>query len=107
MNDIPGISFDPYVVLIEWFTSRTERGHLMWNIETEAITASVSLPPLVHIRFATRADVSSKCVRWNSFYVRDNHNKELFHINSDHAANDSATLPAVNALFITALRNVR
>lgn len=106
-DTLASFNVDPRLVLIGWFISRTERGRLTWNVEMEAVTASVSLPPLVHIRFSTRTETGSTCVRWNSFYIRDNDHKELFRIDSDHAATDSATLTAVNALFISALRTVR
>lgn len=105
MNHNISGTFDPRVVLTEWFTSRTERGRLTWKLEVESMTALASLPPLVHIQFTTHTDADGKCVRWDSFCVHDNY-KELFRIDSDDGANDSATLTAVNALFLAAQRSV-
>lgn len=103
MNEQPGGTFDPQIVLIEWFTTRTERRVLRWNVETEAITASVSLPPLVHVRFATRPFSGDNGIRWESFYVRRD-NEELFRVESQDAADDSAAFAALNALFMAALK---
>ena len=60
-------SYNPYLVLINWFASETEQCRLRWNIEGDAITASASVPPLVSLRFAM-SDNASGNKRWSSFF---------------------------------------
>ena len=93
-------SYNPYLVLINWFAARTQQCRLRWNIEGDAITASASVPPLVSLRFAMYHDASGND-RWSSFSVRTK-SRELFRVNSNCSVTETSVLvAAVNALFVS------
>jgi hypothetical protein len=99
-------SYNPYLVLINWFAARTEQCRLRWNIEGDAITASASVPPLVSLRFAMSHDASGN-ERWSSFSVHTT-SRELFRVNSNRSVKESSTLvAAVNALFVSMMKSVK
>ena len=97
-------NYNPYVVLINWFASRTEQCRLSWNIEGGTITASASVPPLVSLRFAISDDASGN-KRWSSFFVRTA-SRELFRANSNRSVKETSALTAAaNALFVSVMRS--
>lgn len=97
-------SYNPYLVLINWFASETEQCRLRWNIEGDAITASASVPPLVSLRFAM-SDNASGNKRWSSFSVRTT-SRELFRVNSNRSFKEtSALVAAVNTLFLAIMKS--
>ena len=99
-------SYNPYLVLINWFAARTEQCRLRWNIEGDAITASASVPPLVSLRFAMSHDASGN-EGWSSFSVRTT-SRELFRVNSNRSVKEACTLvAAVNALFLSMMKSVK
>jgi hypothetical protein len=105
MNEQDEKPYNPEQVLIEWLLSRTERGRISWKIEDGNITASVSLPPILHVRFDSRVDAVGKHERWCWFSLRGKHG-ELIQINSNNVLNAEKTVvDAVNALFIAALKS--
>ena len=97
-------TYNPYLELINWFAARTEQCRLRWNIEGDAITASVSVPPLVSLRFAMSHDASGN-ERWISFSVRTT-SRELFRVDSNRSEKKTSPLvAAVNALFVSIMKS--
>lgn len=97
--------YSPKLVLIEWLISITEQGRLSWKIEHGETTASVSLPPLVHLRFDWCVDAANKRQRWGAFSISGEHS-ELFRVESKHDFNGDTKLhDAADALFIAALKS--
>lgn len=104
MND-PSVDVDPQKILIDWLVSRTQQGRLTWHAEAAGLTTTASLPPRVHVRFATRSNASGQCVGWISFHVRVDH-REIVCIDSAHAPDAIRTLVAVCALFESVIKTI-
>jgi len=105
MDDHGARRYNTELVLIEWLISRTERGRLSWKIDHDKVTTSVSLPPLVHLRFDSHVDAAGKHGSWSCFSFRSEH-LELLQINPNHALDEETTLlDAANTLFIAALKS--
>ena len=105
MNDQDAKPFDPELTLIDWLLSRTERGQLSWKIEHDKLTASVSVPPLVHLRFDL-CEGSVKHERWSWFFLQGEHS-ELLRIKFSNASvnRERRLFDAANTLFIVAMKS--
>jgi hypothetical protein len=98
--------YSPQLAILEWLTYRTNQGRLGWKIEQHRVTAAISLPPLVHLRFDSCVDAAGKVEQWSWFSIRDQHS-QLLRVESNHVVNrDTTLLHAANALFIAALKSM-